>query len=554
MAVLGSGVLMLSASADGFQKDLKKAGGSVTDFNQKVKAVPDVGDKFKAADRSVVKFYDSIEGMPEIKIGDTKNDIVAKMVAQRKAAGNEVAAFNRRVQSTAEIGEKVTATFGRLAQVGSIFTLMSSNASTLEKSIASVNVGVGAMTIGLQLATKVTSGLKAAFLGTGVGALVVGLGWIIGKLTQERKAAEPAAAREREEWEKFLDRINETATRDTRPAAVWTERISPDVFTRERERALRPAAELGVEADRFASSLRETERAAGRSREEMTLLDLTARATAMGLGPLIESADAYRSVLLDIVDAPLRPVLDSVLDDAEAARRVVSEIVDARRALLAIDVRREADRLGSPMDAVIAEIARMEDLVARGGPVGLLEEGLRRLIGISPDPLISSLERIRVAALRLGDADARTRAVDIMARIAGEPSSALETFHARVDRHGSIDRAAEEMRRVAVPGIAMPWLRSSDTELEGRIDRMRGRAFLDLERASGVNAERAAPQALLEGSAQALSAINAARRNAVSTDPILRVERVLERMERIEADERSILTEIGRALSVVRRV
>lgn len=522
MAVLGSGVLMLSASADGFQKDLKRAGGSVVDFNKRVQAVP-------------------------------------------------------------EIGEKISASFGRIAQVGSVFTLMSNDASLLEKTIAGVNTGVGAMVVGMQLAVKVTSGMKAALIGTGIGALVVGLGWVVSQLSSARAEE----AKEREEWQKFLDRVETRATRSPLPeprrGGAWDlvslEEVRRDREARERraadlaarEEAMRPAAELGLESGRFVEGLESVARAAGRSREEMALLDLETRRAALALNPLIAGSDTL------VV--------------------ITRNLARARAAMHTIDMTREVERLRTPLESARVEIERMVALSRGGGDFETLRRGLNGLMGIAPG-LDSTAERIdtilasfralvverdriaRIAALPVGEwlfgipggirvlpgRDGGFVPVGDPRAIVPPPAPDI-----RPDFRGVIDRFVEMAGDIAGPATAFrERMASIDRMAAGareaffrggmvgppvdfrRFERGAARAFLDAERAMG--SERSAPQAFLEGSAEALSAINAARRNAVSSDPMRRVEATLERLERIEEAERRELEGIGRALAVIRRV
>lgn len=536
-------------------------------------------------------------------------------------------AFDRKISALPDVGEKINSSFGRILSTGNVFQNLDSDVSGFEKTLTAAGAGLSSLVVGMQIATKVASGFKAALIGTGIGAIVVGLGFLVGKLTSAREDSK----KEREDWQKWLDRIETRALRPAvtpRATGAWDivtleearrDRAAREAHSRElarREALMRPVAELGIETDRLAGSLDEMAHAAGRSGDALSIFRLETRATAMGLDPLIRGSDTYA--------------------------RILADLERARAAATTLELRRETERLRTPLEMVNDELARMASLLRRGGDFELFRRGISGLIGAPEvdamrgrvDTIIAAFRslaaerealvtrlrvpvpapgvrrffsepplapEIRDEALRHGivlpepaPRPARplapdvpralregfgrigivlpppvpappppappapivpdaARAVDSLATLAGDTPGPLAALRARMD---SIDRAARAAREIDARAMGgRGFFPFASPGVTARFERASARAFLDAERSLGMAADRMAPQALLEGTVEAVSAINAARRNARVTDPMARVERVLERLERIEEDERRELEGIGAVLSRgIRRV
>lgn len=445
-------------------------------------------------------------------------------------------AFNAKVRALPEVGEKITASFGRLTQVSSAFDSMSSSASNFEKTITGLSTGIGSMVVGLQLATKVTSGLKAALLGTGIGAIVIGLGSLLQRLREsEREAADASPALE------FARRHRRPA-----PSRVVGDALSPG-WGMELAPSRLPAAtsveavasaigDMGPEAESTARSV---------SRMGETLEEASARLTAHRAHLL---ATASAGVLAD--DA-FRSFSDSV-DSIRGAARLegIRREVELQRV--------ELERVRTPIERMNAELERTGALFQRGSiSAETFIRGVHSAIGATASPLEAMRGQVELitTAFRTAGAELEARRglffglwgrvfrvppldpapfVASLERVAGVTRGPLEEMR---DRMAGIRRARDAALALVpeIPGLGRDALlrRFERRDLAAGFDAAGMRAFMDLGR--GVNLDMpAGPGALEFGSAEAISAINAAAR-AGPTDVIERQLEVLRRMREVEA-------------------
>jgi hypothetical protein len=418
-------------------------------------------------------------------------------------------AFEGKIKSLPEIGEKVNASFGRIDAISNSFKSMSADASGFEKSIESATMAIGAMTVGMQVAMRMASGLKAALLGSGVGALIVGAGYLLSMISSSRAASSGSGGRGTD-GPSEIERLT-TTLRDA---------IAGGGGTSTTERTIEAAAaEMGRARTAWhaATFVRSDPRIAASS---------LARA-AEGSPRLIEAAAAReRSIGVDRVGG-IESARSSARD-ALATMGMSAEEVDAYRMSLRRTTRTIGDLSVATTEAIspteaferrMAEIARLEALAS--GPTADSREftmarvEARRALEAETAAMLELSRTTRLLSFARERAAMASRASDLtIEAAAADPTKAFRTRSA-------------ELTRLFSKGLIDA--RTRDLHL--------GRAATEALRGGMIDLPTG-PAALMEGSAAAASAINAARR-AGSDSPEERAARALEIIRRsTDASER----------------
>lgn len=484
MSILGKGILMLGADTAGLNEDLQKAGKSAQNFDAKIKALP-------------------------------------------------------------ESGEKLRAGFSNLTSIGATFQNMETNVSGFEKAVTSANMAISGMTVGLQIAMKATSGLKAALLGSGIGALILGAGYLVSRLSASRdvprssgpepiaplaemtrtlrEAPVPGESSTRTEVRRAMGDLEgyfrglESTLFDTRPeieamrgrwrsaiararpmlgeaVAAMARSETVDSLTGmegARTRSRDMAATMGMSADdaeEYAINLRRTER---------SIMGVTF-ATTESITPL----EAHNRRLAEIADMERRSGTDMTAARLESINRMHAEVAmleDVRAARLAAAGAAERERVRNPLEIQAQELERMGSLFRRGGT----------------------------------DWETYSRGVEMML---GDMRSPLERTADRIREIGQAWEAAGEM--AAGFGLAFD---------DSRFRAATATSLLDLARSVPGGPTMAA--GLTRGSSEAISEVNRISMQQQFEDPVERVRLAIERQTLIQERQRQELEAISRALS-----
>lgn len=500
MSILGKGILMLGTNSSGLEEGLKKAGASAKAFEAKIKTLPEVGEKMKAS-------------------------------------------------------------FGNIGSVAGTFNAMSSDVSVFEKAVLSANSALAATTVGLQLALKATTGLKAALLGTGIGALIVGAGWLVSRIASSRREAE-ASRPEPDEVDTFMRARERTALTpgiEAPRTSAWdwvtaeearADRFRAAVVERSRsvrETLLRPVAELGLHAARTADSMERVVTTFGMTADEVTIMDMETRRAAMALDPLIASSTLYRDLVRDI-------------GRARAA---------SSRVTMLTEIARETERTRSPLERVGTELERISRLFRYTRDADTFRRGLEGIVAVPPtefEAVRSRIDTVRAAFATLTEESlARTETrggllgalfggltrtsvggtfelpdpttfVRAMEDVAGRTRTPLEALGERIRSIGEAWEAAGEMATMF-----------GDTFDDSVFRRAESTALLDM--ASSLPTAPTQIGALQRGSSAAISEVNRINSQAEMQDPVERVRLAIERQATIEEAQRRSLEAIERALA-----
>jgi hypothetical protein len=501
MSILGKGILMLGTNSSGLEEGFKKAGASAKAFEAKIKTLPEVGEKMKAS-------------------------------------------------------------FGNIGSVAGTFHTMSSDVSFFEKSVLAANSALAATTVGLQLALKATTGLKAALLGTGIGALIVGAGWLVSRIASSRREADASRPEPDAETDRFMRERERTALTPgvrSREVGAWdwvtaeearAHRFEVAVEARSRavrETMLRPVAELGIHAARTADSMERVVTTFGMTADEVTIMDMETRRAAMALDPLIASSTLYRDIVRDI-------------GRARAA---------SSRVTMLTEVARETERTRAPLERVGSELERISRIFRYTRDADVFRRGLEGIVAVPATEFEATRSRIDTVRAAFGalvdESMARTETrggllgalfggltrtpvggtfelpdpttfVRAMEDVAGRTRTPLEALGERIRSIGEAWEAAGEMATMF-----------GDSFDDSVFRRAESTALLDM--ASSLPTAPTQIGALQRGSSAAISEVNRINSQAEMQDPVERVRLAIERQATIEEAQRRSLEAIERALA-----
>lgn len=416
------------------------------------------------------------------------------------ASGKHFDAFAAKIKAVPEMGEKIYGAVGRVEGASRAFQELASDANIVQKGLASVELAIGSLTLGMQLATKMTTGLKAALLGTGIGGIIVGLGALLNALTSARRVSGDIAA-------DFAARHMPTGTTPdlghsitssmAAVGALWFDSSAATSLWSGAGSTGAPAAgvsaisaafgEVGPRAEEFARRARMAEHTMESAYTEAVRL----RDSLISTGSAAVLGSRHFTVLTESITSMGTAI------EADRLRRVAAE----------------TDRLRTPLERLNAEIERMRRLMLSPATFG---RGLAAMLGDVSTPLESFRERVATIE-RLRDEAGRSRGAAFFTDLLG-------------GRFLSGDRSA----------------------FDPRFERAMGREALGLLRMTET--DRAAPPALLRNTVEAVSAIAAARRNAVTGSMEERMLSALREVERREAEIERHTREAATALRSIRRV
>jgi hypothetical protein len=408
------------------------------------------------------------------------------------------------VKGIPEVGEKAKASLNQISQVSNVFSVMSSDVNILEKSVTGVSGAVSTMTVGLQLATKVTGGLKAALLGTGIGAIVVAIGFILSKIAAAKSAAEATTPA----------RLAYTGPRD------FSVGIGAGDLVKTSESAMR-----GGDSD-AAKAMREAMDARGRMR------DAARFGESIGMGTLAEAESGPRMMALSrSIEAATVAMerlgrassVTGITGIGESARRATETMgmSSDEAARYSLTLRTVKEDVGGVMVSVTRSITPTEHL---NSTLARLEADRARG-AISTDTYRRAVEE----AVKTHEAEERALSkarteLDLLAE-----ARRLDALHARGATITDSVRTPIERAREAMAELNDVWNEGGITTETW--ERSAARIMGDLERSGAL--ELSAPAALLEGSAAATSAINAARRMG-SSDPAARTIAAIDHHRRVD--------------------
>jgi len=479
VSILGKGVLMLSANTAEFQQDLKSAATTAKAFEQKIKTLPEVGEKLRAG-------------------------------------------------------------FGNVLGVASSFQAMTSEVSEFEKGIVAVNTAVSSMTVGMQLALKTATGLKGALLGTGIGALIIGAGALLESIrTISEGETGPGAIAPRRSLDSgervvsFSRMVAGTLTPDARDTMLG---ISPG------ERRAREL--IGDRTDRM-KSLSESMRTAGESAEDMIgRMEAERDRIARVGGAAVATSESFRE--LDTAVRSLRPAL------AEATERKFWQ-----------DYGKEVERVRTPIERVNVELDRMTAIFRRTGDATTFRRGIESLAEITPTDLEATRSRIEGISTAFETLARESVAMAERPRLFGilPDFRAMATFEwpdpsgfiRQMETLAGVTRGPLEQLAERVRGIGDAW------EAAGAMAAMVGAEFddsgfraaragalLDLARSMPAGPTMAA--GLTRGSSEAISEINRISMAQQFEDPVERVRLAIERLQAIQDATRRSVESIDLAL------
>jgi len=491
-------------------------------------------------------------------IGITAN--ATEAISELERVGKTTKALEKNISTMPGTALKVTAAFAQIGSVSNVFAVMESDASDATKAVAAVSGAVGVLTVALQLALTVTKGMKAALLATGIGAVIVGLGWLVSRLasagsiaSDSGRATRERAARELSLFDRartgfgdatgglspgdriirdsiegpvapFPHRRGVASVATARETTTGTSRLVELEAARTRARDLTETMGLGSEAaDDYALSLRRT----------ITTIGGVAVATTESLSPI--AAHTRRMMELSVLSGrPLIDVTAARVESLEMMRREITALDEVGRARLRAAGAAETTRLRSPDESRAIEIERMSSLFRRGATdAATFARGMASLVEVPTTPLEATRARIEGIRAAFGALVSEspewpepTPFIRSLESVAGDTRTPIERTR---DRITEIGEAWEEAGAMA--------LTNGEEFDDTSFRRATARALTDLERSGSL--EMSAPQALLEGSAAAISAINAARRSG-SDDPAERTVRAIDTLRRVdEATERN---------------
>lgn len=307
-------------------------------------------------------------------------------------------------------------------------------------------------------------------------------------------------------------------------------------------RAARLAADSAAETRRtetpFAASAREMDRISDLFRRGGTDAATFGRGVEMAVGGAADPARTLADEMRRLDEIEVRATLAGVATGEAVDMRPIDRARDAaRRAFLGDAAETPAARLGERLGELKTAFDAgtiSADQFARAREAAVA--GFTGDMATPVERLQSRLSDIASAWTRIGDTAGeagemmRRATTEAVRGITGDVRTPQERFRERMDELAAAEQAAFEARRVESmrTGEAFTF---DNTDFE----RARARAITELETSVRIELP-ALPQALMRGSAEAVSAINAARRMGDRADPAVRMAALMERSAASEAE------------------
>ena len=512
-----------------------------------------------------------------------------------------------------EMGEKVAGSFHRMEGASRAFDIIRGNADVATKSVAGLTAGVESLQIGLAVATRMATGFKAAFIGTGIGLAVLAIGHLISKLREEDEAAKTALS---DAARAALSIGRTTVEAGTHGRVTATGAAGG---TTEMPRLVATIGETLAGIDEITGRFHATMMAGGRSADRAALAraERVPRALELAtrMGPLGDSASYTRALLeasrarigaghAAVIGTETVEHVRSTEDATRAARDMAATLghSEEEAALYRASLHRTTVAIGEFSVETTAAMSpaerlaeRMRDLAAvrarTGAPVGAAE----RAAMAEHRAEVIGLERLRMELSRAAGAREALAArtpfesyrveADRLAQLLRDGSINADTFRLRMAAlTGTADPLRDLMSRAEA--IADGWRRGTVAAIDARRaittlvgvtasplealgDRLRAVRMLTAAGAvpgAAALGRRATGEALLGLAATvrmdlppgveaaAYGSVEAVRainaaQRAGPTDPVERVRRALEIQTEIERQQLEATNAVARALT-----